>query len=137
VATGTNKKVPNSASAVLFILLLAQNTLLAMDTFSTPWIANLTKESVEFYLTDSRNAGGGFQLRPGTILQYSVGPQEIMAFSLTRASGQVQSYDQAALQKLRSRAGSARDYLLILPDSVEFVSKTEFKSRLAEFKRQR
>jgi hypothetical protein len=108
-----------------------------MDTFSTPWIANLTKESVEFYLTDSRNVGGSFQLRPGTILQYTVGPQEIMAFSLTRASGQVQSYDQAALQRLRSRAGAPRDYLLILPDSVEFVSKTEFKSRLAEFKRLR
>jgi hypothetical protein len=30
-----------------------------------------------------------------------------------------------------------RDYLLILPDSVEFVSKAEFKSRLTEFKRQR
>jgi hypothetical protein len=129
--------VPNSASAALFILLLVQNTLLGMDTFSTPWIANLTKESVEFYLTDSRNVGGSFQLRPGTILQYTVGPQEIMAFSLTRASGQVQSYDQAALQRLRSRAGAPRDYLLILPDSVEFVSKTEFKSRLAEFKRLR
>jgi hypothetical protein len=129
--------VPNSASAVLFILLLVQNTLLGMDTFSTPWIANLTKESVEFYLTDSRNVGGSFQLRPGTILQYTVGPQEIMAFSLTRASGQVQSYDQGALQRLRSRAGAPRDYLLILPDSVEFVSKTEFKSRLAEFKRLR
>ena len=129
--------MPNSASAVLFILLLVQNTLLGMDTFSTPWIANLTKESVEFYLTDSRNVGGSFQLRPGTILQYTVGPQEIMAFSLTRASGQVQSYDQAALQRLRSRAGASRDYLLILPDSVEFVSKTEFKSRLAEFKRLR
>jgi hypothetical protein len=137
VAAGRNKKVPNSASAVLFILLLVQNTLLGMDTFSTPWIANLTKESVEFYLTDSRNIGGSFQLRPGTILQYSVGPQEITAFRLTRASGQVQSYDQVTLQKLRLRAGAPRDYLLILPDSVEFVSKAEFKSRLAEFKRQR
>ena len=93
MATGRNEKVANSASAVLFILLLAQNALLAMDTFSTPWIANLTKESVEFYLTDSRNVGGSFQLRPGTILQYAVGPQEIVAFTLTRASGQVQSYD--------------------------------------------
>jgi hypothetical protein len=137
VATGRKKKVPNSASAVLFILFLAQNTLLGMDTFSTPWIANLTKESVEFHLIDSRNVGGSFQLRPGTILQYTVDPQEIVAFSLTRSSGQVQSYDQAALQKLRSRAGAPRDYLLILPDSVEFVSKTEFKSQLAEFKRQR
>ena len=127
----------NSASAVLFILLLAQNILLGMDTFSTPWIANLTKESVEFYLADSRDVAGSFQLRPGTILQYSVGPQEIVAFNLTRGSGQVESYDQATLQKLRSRAGAPRDYLLILPDSVEFVSKAEFKSRLAEFKRQR
>jgi hypothetical protein len=129
--------VANSASAVLFILLLAQNILLGMDTFSTPWIANLTKESVEFYLTDSRDVAGSFQLRPGTILQYTVGPQEIVAFNLTRGSGQVESYDQATLQKLRSRAGAPRDYLLILPDSVEFVSKAEFKSRLAEFKRQR
>jgi hypothetical protein len=129
--------VANSASAVLFILLLVQNTLLGMDTFSTPWIANLTKESVEFYLTDSRDVAGSFQLRPGTILQYSVGPQEIVAFNLTRGSGQVESYDQATLQKLRSRAGAPRDYLLILPDSLEFVSKAEFKSRLAEFKRQR
>jgi hypothetical protein len=129
--------VANSASAVLFILLLAQNAILGMDTFSTPWIANLTKESIEFYLTDSRNVGGSFQLRPGTILQYSVGPQEIVAFNLTRGSGQVESYDQATLQKLRSRTGAPRDYLLILPDSVEFVSKAEFKSRLAEFKRQR
>jgi hypothetical protein len=137
VATGRNEKVANSASAVLFILLLAQNALLGMDTFSTPWIANLTEESVEFYLTDSRNVAGSFQLRPGTILQYTVGPQEIVAFSLTRASGQIQSYDQAALQRLRSRAGAPRDYLLILPDSVEFVSKAEFKSRLTEFKRQR
>jgi hypothetical protein len=95
VATGKNEKVANSASAVLFILLLAQNALLGMDTFSTPWIANLTEESVEFNLTDSRNVAGSFQLRPGTILQYTVGPQEIVAFSLTRASGQVQSYDQA------------------------------------------
>jgi hypothetical protein len=70
-------------------------------------------------------------------LQYTVGPQEIVAFSLTRASGQIQSYDQAALQRIRSRAGAPRDYLLILPDSVEFVSKAEFKSRLTEFKRQR
>jgi hypothetical protein len=108
-----------------------------MDTFSTPWIANLTKESVEFYLTDSRDVAGSFQLRPGTILQYTVGPQEIVVFNLTRGSGQVESYDQAALQKLRSRAGAPRDYLLILPESVEFVSKAEFKSRLAEFKRQR
>jgi hypothetical protein len=137
VAAGRNKKVANSASAVLFILLLAQNALLGMDTFSTPWIANLTEESVEFYLTDSRNVGGSFQLRPGTILQYSIGPQEIVAFSLTRASRQVQSYDQVTLQKLRLRAGVPRDYLLILPDSVEFVSKAEFKWRLAEFKRQR
>jgi hypothetical protein len=137
VAAGRNKKVANSASAVLFILLLAQNALLGMDTFSTPWIANLTKESVEFYITDSRDVAGSFQLRPGTILQYSVGPQEIVAFNLTHGSGQVESYDQATLQKLRSRAGAPRDYLLILPDSVEFVSKAEFKSRLAEFKRQR
>jgi hypothetical protein len=137
VATGRNEKVANSASAVLFILLLAQNALLGMDTFSTPWIANLTEESVEFNLTDSRNVAGSFQLRPGTILQYTVGPQEIVAFSLTRASGQVQSYDRATLQRLRSRAGAPRDYLLILPDSLEFVSKAEFKSRLTEFKRQR
>src|ERR1700730_3029939 len=137
MATRRNKKLPNSASALLFIFLLAQNALLGMDTFSTPWIANLTKESVEFYLTDSRDVAGSFQLRPGTILQYSVGPQEIVAFNLTRGSGQVESYDQATLQKLRSRAGAPRDYLLILPDSVEFVSKAEFKSRLAEFKRQR
>jgi len=129
--------VANSASAVLFILLLAQNALLGMDTFSTPWIANLTEESVEFNLTDSRNIAGSFQLRPGTILQYTVGPQAIVAFSLTSAYGQVQSYDQATLQRLRSRAGAPRDYLLILPDSVEFVSKAEFKSRLTEFKRQR
>ena len=137
MATGRNKKVANSASAVLFILLLAQNALLGMDTFSTPWIANLTEESVEFYLTDSRNVGGSFQLGPGTILQYTVGPQEIVAFSLTRASGQVRSYDQATLERLRSRVGAPSDYLLILPDSVEFVSKGEFKSRLAEFKRRR
>ena len=137
MATGRNERVANSASAVLFILLLAQNALLGMDTFSTPWIANLTKESVEFNLTDSRNVAGSFQLRPGTILQYTVGPQEIVAFSLTRASGQVQSYDQATLQRLRLRVGAPRDYLLILPDSLEFVSKAEFKSRLTEFKRQR
>jgi hypothetical protein len=137
MATGRNKKVANSASAVLFILLLAQNALLGMDTFSTPWIANLTEESVEFYLTDSRNVGSSFQLGPGTILQYTVGPQEIVAFSLTRASGQVRSYDQATLERLRSRVGAPSDYLLILPDSVEFVSKGEFKSRLAEFKRRR
>jgi hypothetical protein len=129
--------VVNSASAVLFILLLAQSTLLGMDTISTPWIANLTEQSVEFSLTDSRNISGSFQLRPGTILQYAVGPQEIVAFSVTRGSGQVQSYDQANLRRLRWRIGAARDYLLILPDSVEFVSKAEFKSRLATFKRQR
>ena len=113
MAIGRNKKVPNSASAVLFILLLAQNALLGMDTFSTPWIANLTEESVEFNLTDSRTVAGSFQLQPGTILQYTVGAQEIVAFSLTRASSQVQSYDQANLQRLRSRAGAPRDYLLI------------------------
>ena len=94
-----------------------------MDTFATPWIANLTQESVEFSLTDSQNITGNFQLRPATILQYSVGPQEITAFSVTRASGQVQSYDQAALQRLRSRSAALKDYLLILPDSIEFVSK--------------
>jgi hypothetical protein len=71
------------------------------------------------------------------ILQYSVGPQVIMTFTVTRVSGQVESYDQPALQRLRSRAGALRDYLLILPDSVEFVSKVDFKSRLAAFKRQK
>jgi hypothetical protein len=137
VLDGRNETVAHSASAMLFILLLVQNTLLGMDTFSTPWIANLTEEPVEFVLTDSRDVAGNFQLRPGTILQYTVGPQEILTFSVTRASGQVQSYDEPTLQRLRSRAGSPRDYLLILPDSVEFVSKAEFKSRLSEFKRQR
>jgi hypothetical protein len=108
-----------------------------MDTLATPWIANLTPEPVEFSLTDSRGVTGSFQLRPGTILQYSVGPQTIMSFAVIRASGKVQFYDQVALARLRSRAGAPRDYLLILPDSVEFVSKTEFKSRLAAFKRER
>jgi hypothetical protein len=108
-----------------------------MDTVATPWIANLTPESVEFSLTDSRGITGNFQLRPGTILQYAVGPQEIVTFTVTRAPGQVQSYDQVTLERLRSRAGAPRDYLLIKPDSVEFVSKTEFKSRLAAFKRQK
>jgi hypothetical protein len=108
-----------------------------MDTLTTPWIANLTPDSVEFSLTDSRGVTGNFQLRPGTILQYTVGPQTIMTFALTRGSGKVQFYDQAALERLRSRAGASRDYLLILPDSVEFVSRMEFKSRLAAFKRER
>jgi hypothetical protein len=108
-----------------------------MDTLATPWIANLTPESVEFSLTDSRGVTGNFQLRPGTILQYSVGPQVIMAFTVTRVPGKVQSYNQTALERLRSRGGAPRDYLLILPDSVEFVSKVEFKSQLAAFKRER
>lgn len=108
-----------------------------MDTVATPWIGNLTPESVEFSLTDSRGVTGNFQLKPGTILQYSVGPQVIATFTLTRVSGKVESYDQPALERLRSRAGAPRDYLLILPDSVEFVSKVEFKSRLAAFKRER
>jgi hypothetical protein len=106
-----------------------------MDAFSTPWIANLTEESIEFNLTDSQNISGSFQLRPGTILQYTVGPQQIVTLSVTRVSGKVQSYDEVSLQRLRSRAGERRDYLLLLPDSVGFVSKKEFKSRLAEFKR--
>ena len=80
---------------------------------------------------------GNFQLRPGTILQYAVGPQTIMASALTRVSGNVQFYDQASLERLRSRAGAPRDYLLILPDSVEFVSKVEFKVRLAAFRREK
>jgi hypothetical protein len=108
-----------------------------MDTLATPWIANLTPESVEFSLTDSRGGTGNFQLRPGTILHYAVGPQTIMTFALTRVSGNVQFYDQASLERLRSRAGAPRDYLLILPDSVEFVSKVEFKSRLAAFRREK
>jgi hypothetical protein len=108
-----------------------------MDALATPWIANLTPESVEFSLTDSRGITGNFQLRPGTILQYTVGPQTIMKFALTRVSGKVQFYDQASLERLRSRAGAPRDYLLILPDSVELVSKMEFKSRLAGFKREK
>ena len=121
----------------ILLLIVARTFLFGMDALSTPWIANLTNESVEFSLTDSRNVVGNFQLRSGTILQYSVGPQQIMTFSVTRATGQVQSYDQAALQRLRARTGAPRDYLLILPDSVEFVAKTEFKSRLAEFKHRR
>jgi hypothetical protein len=108
-----------------------------MDAFSTPWIANLTEESIEFSLTDSQNISGSFQLRPGTILQYTVGPQQIVTLNVARVSGKVQSYDQATLQQLRSRAGVQRDYLLILPDSVQFVSKKEFKSRLTEFKRRK
>jgi hypothetical protein len=106
-----------------------------MDTLATPWIANLTPDSVEFSLTDSRGVSGSFQLRPGTILQYAIGPQTIITFALIRASGKVQFYDQAALEQLHSRAGAPRDYLLILPDSVEFVSKEEFKARLGKFKR--
>jgi len=82
----------------LLVLLSAQPFSSGMDAFATPWIANLTQEPVEFILTDSQNITGNFQLRPATILQYSVGPQEITAFSVTRASGQVQSYDRAALQ---------------------------------------
>jgi hypothetical protein len=108
-----------------------------MDALATPWIANLTPGSVEFSLTDSRGITGNFQLRPGTILQYTVGPQTIMTFGLTRVSGKVQFYDQASLEQLRSRAAAPRDYLLILPDSVEFVSKVEFKSRLATFRREK
>jgi hypothetical protein len=106
-----------------------------MDTFSTPWIANLTEQSVEFSLTDSRSVGGSFQLRPGTILQYSVGPQEIVTLSVTRASGKADFYDQASLQRLRLQGGAPKDYLLILPDTVQFVSKQEFKARLSGFKR--
>jgi hypothetical protein len=121
----------------LLVLLSAQPFSSGMDAFATPWIANLTKEPVEFILTDSQNITGNFQLRPATILQYSVGPQEITAFSVTRGSGQVQSYDRAALQRLRLRATALKDYLLILPDSIEFVSKAEFKSRLAAFKRRK
>ena len=121
----------------LLVLLSAQPFSSGMDAFATPWIANLTQEPVEFILTDSQNITGNFQLRPATILQYSVGPQEITAFSVTRASGQVQSYDRAALQRLRLRSTALKDYLLILPDSIEFVSKAEFKSRLAAFKRRK
>jgi hypothetical protein len=106
-----------------------------MDTFATPWIANLTDQPVEFSLTDSRNMAGSFQLMPRTILQYSVGPQEIKTLSVVRPSGRTEFYDQSALQRLRLRSGAAKDYLLILPDSVQFVSRQEFKSRLAEFKR--
>jgi hypothetical protein len=106
-----------------------------MDTFATPWIANLTDQSVEFTLTDSRNIAGSFQLRPRTILQYSVGPQEIRTLSVVRASGKTESYNESTLQRLRLLGGASKDYLLILPDSVQFVSRQEFKSRLADFKR--
>ena len=119
----------------MLVVLFGQNSSSGMDAFSTPWIANLTEESIEFSLTDSQNISGSFQLRPGTILQYTVGPQQIVTLNVARVSGEVQSYDQATLQQLRSRAGVRRDYLLILPDSVQFVSKKEFKSRLTEFKR--
>jgi hypothetical protein len=121
----------------ILVLLSVQSASLGMDTLATPWIANLTPESVEFSLTDSRGVTGNFQLRPGTILQYAVGPQTMMMFALTRVSGKVQFYDQASLERLRSRTGAPRDYLLILPDSVEFVSKVEFKSRLAAFRREK
>jgi hypothetical protein len=121
----------------ILVFLFAQNASLGMDALATPWIANLTPESVEFSLTDSRGVTGNFQLRPGTILQYAIGPQAITTLAVTRVPGKVQSYDQTALERLRSRAGAPRDYLLILPDSVEFVSKVEFKSRLAAFKRQK
>jgi hypothetical protein len=120
---------------ILLAVLFGQSPSSGMDAFSTPWIANLTEESIEFNLTDSQNISGSFQLRPGTILQYTVGPQQIVTLSVTRVSGKVQSYDEVSLQRLRSRAGERRDYLLLLPDSVGFVSKKEFKSRLAEFKR--
>ncbi|HEX3445651.1 MAG TPA: hypothetical protein VHS80_13130 [Chthoniobacterales bacterium] len=129
--------IARTLSLSILLLLFVQSASFGMDTVATPWIANLTPESVEFSLTDSRGVTGNFQLRPGMILQYSVGPQVIMTFTVTRVSGQVESYDQPALQRLRSRAGALRDYLLILPDSVEFVSKVEFKSRLAAFKRQK
>jgi hypothetical protein len=120
---------------LLFLAGFPQQRSSGMDTFSTPWIANLTDQSIEFNLTDSRNVTGSFQLRPGTILQYSVGPQEITILSVARASGKAEFYDQATLQRLRSQGGATRDYVLILADSVRFVSKQEFKSRLAEFKR--
>jgi hypothetical protein len=119
----------------MLVVLFGQGWSSGMDAFSTPWIANLTEESIEFSLTDSQNISGSFQLRPGTILQYTVGPQQIVTLNVARVSGKMQSYDQATLQQLRSRAGVQRDYLLILPDSVQFVSKKEFKSRLTEFKR--
>lgn len=122
--------------SIFVVLLLFAHRSSGMDAFSTPWIANLTQESVEIGLVDSHNNAGNFQLGPGKLLQYTVGPLQIVALSVTRASGRVQSYDQAALQWLRSHADVQRDYLLILPDSVEFVSKAEFKSRLAAFKRQ-
>jgi hypothetical protein len=121
----------------ILVLLFAQPFSSGMDTFSTPWIANLTQESVEISFVDSRNIEGNFQLNPGRLLQYTVGPQQIVTLNVARASGKVQSYDQTTLQRLRARAGVTRDYLLILPDALEFVSKDEFKSRLAAFKRQR
>jgi hypothetical protein len=121
----------------LLVLLFVQSFSMGMDALSTPWIANLTQESIEISLLDSNNAVGNFQLSPGKILQYTIGPQQIVTLSVTRASGKAQSYDQATLQQLRLRAGAQRDYLLILPESVEFVSRNEFKSRLAAFKRQK
>jgi hypothetical protein len=121
----------------LLVLLFVQDFSMSMDALSTPWIANLTQESIEISLLDSNNAVGNFQLSPGKILQYTIGPQQIVTLSVTRASGKAQSYDQATLQQLRLRAGAQRDYLLILPESVEFVSRNEFKSRLAAFKRQK
>lgn len=107
-----------------------------MEAFSTPWVANLTQESIEISFVDSRNIEGNFQLNPGRLLQYTVGPQQIVTLNVVRSSGKTQSYDQTTLQQLRARAGVTRDYLLILPDSIEFVSKEQFKSRLAGFKQQ-
>jgi hypothetical protein len=131
-----NGRAVSPVFAILLSLLLAQGSSRGMDAFSSPWIANITRESIEISLIDSSNNAGSFQLGPGKLLQYTVGPQQIMTLGVVRASGTTESYDQTALQKLRSRAGVQRDYLLVLPDSVEFVSKAEFKSRLNAFKRQ-
>jgi hypothetical protein len=120
---------------LILLLLFTQRSSPGMDAFSTPWIANLTEEPVEFNLVDSKNNIGSFQLGPGKILQYTVGPQEIVSLSVVRPFGRTQSYDQATLERLRLRASVQGDYLLILPDSVEFVSRKEFKSRLSAFKR--
>jgi hypothetical protein len=126
--------MPRPLSLFVLLLIFAQGSAPGMDAFSTPWIANLTEEPVEVSLLDSKNNIGSFQLGPGKILQYTVGPEEILSLSVVRPFGRTQSYDQTSLERLRLRASAQRDYLLILPDSVEFVSKKEFKSRLSAFK---
>jgi hypothetical protein len=119
---------------LILLLLFTHGSSPGMEAFSTPWIANLTEEPVEFSLIDSKNNMGSFQLGPGKILQYTVGPQQILSLSVVRPFGRTQSYNQATLERLRLGASVQRDYLLILLDSVEFVSKKEFKSRLSAFK---